>query len=680
MEGELPEGRISTGCFSSQAKETNRVAYFKTSGRVLRGILGYMLEQRRKDYSFAGWEIFSGLRYVASSDALIGERKIGQIQIQTGDDDTYEDLDDNVEYNCAGSEAVARGGYGFQFGSIDITLGGSVNDALTGYFQRHEVVSVEDPGNACLSRQCYELPEFSWVKIGYSAFGLDATSCAHDTCEYGRVLTEAIRDRGVELGQKTEISFWSGTDMIGGLMAGDITAGAIISGHSIDKRVVYFTASGSYLQSVVEKMIQDHGDSSGTSSAKWVIFAGLRFQAVFTGLSWRVTQIQVQTDGVWGNIRYDSEYRIAAPVYLVMQGGTYFTEFTGSYKIDRTQRLCMLDYIVRHPSVDALPDESSCCFGSAECPWSAEPQGVEWNEPLLADPDTVLGDSSGIKGCSQTNEVASCEYGSLVTDVIRETGRKAGLNTQVALWNIDSFATGLPAGPVKAADILSMHQDGDRIVFFSLKGSVLREVIEHMLAQLGDGTAWGSPGWLAFGGLRFASTRSSRRRHSRRGRSRRGGWSLGLVQIQEGDSDTFTDLDETLVYEVAGSERLLRGGDGYSFGVYDYTPGCTLREAVAEYAQSHSPVVVLPQWKSREVCMSERCPWIESTSRLFAREMFKSLPESVQRQVVDNPAALAPMFALVLLMVIGSAIVLVHKFSRRYNRVSANDLEDEMLE
>jgi len=166
------------------------------------------------------------------------------------------------------------------------------------------------------------------------------------------------------------------------------------------------------------------------------------------------------------------------------------------------------------------------------------------------------------------------------------------------------------------------------------------------------------------------------------------------VQIQEGDSDIFTDLVDTLVYEVAGSERLLRGAFGYSFGVYDYTPGCTPREAVAEYAQSHSPVVVLPQWKSREVCMSEWCPWIESPSRPhgrpnsgwgfwrghFAREIFTSLSESVQRQVLDNPVALAPMFALVLLMVIGSAIVLVGKFSGRYNRVVVNDLEDEMLE
>jgi len=415
---------------------------------------------------------------------------------------------------------------------------------------------------------------------------------------------------------------------------------------------------------------------------------------VFARVSWRVTQIQVQKDGLWENIRFDSEYRIAAPLYLVSTGGIYYTEMTGSYKIDRSQRLCMLDFVVRHPSVDALPDESSCCFGSAECPWSAEPDGVVWNEPLLDDPNTVLGDSSGIKGCSQTEEVASCEYGSLVTDIIRETGREAGLNTQVAFWNSGSFLAGLPSGPVKASDILSMHQEGDRIVFFSLKGSVLREVIEHMLAQLGDGTAGGSPGWLAFGGLRFASTRSSRRRHSRRGRSRRGGWSLGLVQIQEGDSDTFTDLDETLVYEVACSERLLRGGDGYSFGVYDYTPGCTLREAVAEYTQSHSPVVVLPQWKSREICMSASCPWIESPSRAhgrpksgwgwwrghFAREMFALLPESVQRQVLYNPVALAPMCALVLLMVIGSAIVLVRKFSRRYNRVGVHDLEDEMLE
>ena len=34
------------------------------------------------------------------------------------------------------------------------------------------------------------------------------------------------------------------------------------------------------------------------------------------------------------------------------------------------------------------------------------------------------------------------------------------------------------------------------------------------------------------------------------------------MQIQEKDSDMFTDLDEQLVYEAAGSERLLHGGNG----------------------------------------------------------------------------------------------------------------------
>ena len=65
----------------------------------------------------------------------------------------------------------------------------------------------------------------------------------------------------------------------------------------------------------------------------------------------------------------------------------------------------MLDYVARHPSVYALPDEFSSCFGSAECCWAAEPHGVEWNEPPLAD----------------------CEYGRLVTDVMREMERLAGL-------------------------------------------------------------------------------------------------------------------------------------------------------------------------------------------------------------------------------------------------------------
>ena len=60
--------------------------------------------------------------------------------------------------------------------------------------------------------------------------------------------------------------------------------------------------------------------------------------------------------------------------------------------------------------------------------------------------------------------------------------------------------------------------------------------------------------------------------------------------------------------------------------------------------------------------------------------MFGALPESVQHQVLNNLVALAPMFSLVLFMVHGSAIVLVRKFSWRYNRVHVNHLDDQVLE
>ena len=73
-----------------------------------------------------------------------------------------------------------------------------------------------------------------------------------------------------------------------------------------------------------------------------------------------------------------------------------------------------------------LSHNFSSCFASAESPWTAEPHGVEWNEPLLAD----------------------CEYGWLVTDVMRGMGLEAGLNTQVAFWSNGKKESGLPAGPV----------------------------------------------------------------------------------------------------------------------------------------------------------------------------------------------------------------------------------------
>lgn len=57
----------------------------------------------------------------------------------------------------------------------------------------------------------------------------------------------------------------------------------------------------------------------------------------------------------WENLRYGLEYGAPALLYLVMEGGIFYTEMTGSYKTDRTQRACMVDSVARHPSVLCPP-------------------------------------------------------------------------------------------------------------------------------------------------------------------------------------------------------------------------------------------------------------------------------------------------------------------------------------
>ena len=101
-------------------------------------------------------------------------------------------------YNCAGNEENVRGGSGFQFGVLDITLGGTVRRLLQGYF--------ETPQMWYLSSDCSESPEYGWIKIGV-AKDLEAFSCAVGTCAYGRLLTRAIKERDIEIGQKSDIAF-----------------------------------------------------------------------------------------------------------------------------------------------------------------------------------------------------------------------------------------------------------------------------------------------------------------------------------------------------------------------------------------------------------------------------------------------------------------------------------------
>ena len=94
--------------------------------------------------------------------------------------------------------------------------------------------------------------------------------------------------------------------------------GAVNSGHEAAHRVLYSAACGKYLQSVVEKMIQRPrrlffcGVLGDVTRCVW--WCPKVVSMVRRLCSWRVTQIQVQKDGVGESIRYNSEYRIAAPV------------------------------------------------------------------------------------------------------------------------------------------------------------------------------------------------------------------------------------------------------------------------------------------------------------------------------------------------------------------------------
>jgi len=310
-----------------------------------------------------------------------------------------------------------------------------------------------------------------------------------------------------------------------------------------------------------------------------------------------------------------------------------------------------------------------------------ESHGVVWKEPLLEDANKKLGFSRGVEGSVGTCQVTTCEYGLLATDIMRDMGRNAGLNTQVTFWNSGNFKSGLPWGRVTAGDILNMHKYGNRIAFCSLQGSVLVKAIEYMLSKHGDDHATPFPGWLVFDGLRFAATYGS------------SGWTLNLVQVREGESEAFTDLDEDQMYQVGTNEWLLHGGDGYDFGVNDYTASGTLREAVAEHVVKNSPVQPPYKWMLTDVCLSSTCPWIESPPTRGGRSwgkwtlnfghlghrMYQLLPESLREQSFDSPAALGPMLALILLVVMGS-VVLFRKFSTRYGRVNVNYLDMQVLE
>ena len=86
---------------------------------------------------------------------------------------------------------------------------------------------------------------------------------------------------------------------MGAIPSGDITGASLHTAHKYEHQTVYFSASGKYLKTMVEKMLADHAVLKEQCPP--------RLQAGFHTSCWRVIQIHFQQPLVWecGWSRYD---------------------------------------------------------------------------------------------------------------------------------------------------------------------------------------------------------------------------------------------------------------------------------------------------------------------------------------------------------------------------------------
>ena len=148
----------------------------------------------------------------------------------------------------------------------------------------------------------------------------------------------------------------------------------------------------------------------------------------------------------------------------------------------------------------------------------------------------------------------------LASDIIRDVaGKAAGCPVDVGLINFGGIRTSLPKGTVRVYDIYSIFPFDNSVVYFDIKGSDLRKLVEHMV-----------------------------------GRGRIESMSNVRIVVRDGVLASLTvsgnPVADDAVYKLATINFLMYGGDGLklSEAAMNYVDtGIWVRDAIVDYFREH---------------------------------------------------------------------------------------------
>ncbi len=140
---------------------------------------------------------------------------------------------------------------------------------------------------------------------------------------------------------------------------------------------------------------------------------------------------------------------------------------------------------------------------------------------------------------------AECPAGMLTADAYLAFGKPAG--AVAAIVNSGSIRSGIPAGAVSYADLLSMHPFGNRLMVLDLSGAVIRKALEHGLSD----PDLAGPRLLQTAGIRYRVDATSPV-----------GSRLREVEVKDA-SGLWHSLSDEKIYRTVLTEYLAQGGDKF---------------------------------------------------------------------------------------------------------------------
>jgi 5'-nucleotidase len=168
-----------------------------------------------------------------------------------------------------------------------------------------------------------------------------------------------------------------------------------------------------------------------------------------------------------------------------------------------------------------------------------------------------------------------CPLGDLVADAIR---KQAG--AQIGIINAGGLGADLPLGTVTINTILAILPPDQTVSTFELRGADLTAALENGVSQAGTD----SSRFPQVSGLRFKYD----------GSKPTGSRIVSVEIVSTGKGVSFTPIDPAAVYNVAATNFIRQGGDGYAvltanaIDAYDF--GSPISDVVIDYIAGNSPI------------------------------------------------------------------------------------------